>query len=342
MLAMLLSGTALLAALGTGAVRRLALAHALLDIPNDRSSHRVATPRGGGLAVVLTVTAVAVGLRLAGALPPALLWALLGGLVVAAVGFADDRNSVRPVVRLAAHFGAGLWAAYWMGGMPALQFGAYVTQPGVFGYLIAVLIVVWTLNLFNFMDGIDGLAASEAIFIAGAGALLLARAGGISPTVTLSLVLVAACAGFLLWNWPPARIFLGDVGSGYIGYVLSVLALAAGHQNPVNPWLWLLLGAGFFVDATVTLVRRFLRGQRLHEAHRSHAYQHLAQRLGRHLPVTLGYLLVNLLVLLPCALLAQRAPQHAAALTCGVLLLLALAALLLGAGRAGPPDTGAS
>ena len=140
----------------------------------------------------------------------------------------------------------------------------------------------------------------------------------------MAFVLAASCCGFLLWNWPPARIFLGDVGSGYIGYVLSVLALSAGHENPVNAWLWLLLGGAFFVDATVTLARRILRRERVHEAHRTHAYQHLAHRWRSHLAVTGGLALVNLLLLLPCALLARRFPAHAAAITVAALLVLGL------------------
>lgn len=331
----LIGGSLLLAALGTGWARRMALAHAVLDLPNERSSHSVATPRGGGIAIVFVVTSAAIALGAAGRLALPVCYAMLGGLVVAAAGFVDDRRPLRPAVRLAAHFAAALWAVYWLGGLPPLQIGARVIQLQGVGYGIAVLVVVWTLNLFNFMDGIDGIAATEAIFIAAAGALI--GVGGIaSAPGTLGIVLAAACAGFLLWNWPPAKIFLGDVGSGYIGYVLSVLALSAGHQNPVNAWLWLILGAAFFADATVTLTRRTLRRERVHEAHRTHAYQHLASRWRSHLVVTAGLALLNLCVLLPCALLARRFAHHAAAITVVALLVLGLSAWLLGAGRDAP------
>jgi Fuc2NAc and GlcNAc transferase len=322
----------LLATLATGWARRMALAHAVLDVPNERSSHSVATPRGGGIAIVLVVTAAALALGAAGLVALPLCMALLGGLVVAAAGFADDRQPLRPAARLAAHFAAGVWAVYWLGGLPALQIGAHAVQLQGVGYCIAVLTVVWTLNLFNFMDGIDGIAASEAVFIAAAGAVV--EVGGVAlPAGTVALVLAAACAGFLLWNWPPAKIFLGDVGSGYLGYVLSVLALSAGHQSPVNAWVWLLLGGAFFADATVTLVRRTLRRQRVHQAHRSHAYQHLALRWRSHLAVTVSLALVNLLVLLPCALLARDFPRYAALITVTALLCLGVAVWLLGAGR---------
>jgi Fuc2NAc and GlcNAc transferase len=330
---LLVGAAALLAALITGWVRRLALAHALLDVPNERSSHTVATPRGGGIAVVIVVTAAAVLLAVTRAMPLPLLYALLGGLVVSAAGFADDRHSLRPGVRLAAHFAAALWAVYWLRGLPPLQIGAHVVQLQASGYCIAVLTVVWTLNLFNFMDGIDGLAASEAMFITAVGGLLLGAGGGSGATATMSLVLAAACAGFLVWNWPPARIFLGDVGSGYIGYVLSVLALSAGHENAVNAWVWLLLGGAFFTDATVTLTYRTLRRKRVHEAHRTHAYQHQAVRWRSHRAVTATLVLINALVLLPCALLARRFPEYAVNITVAALVVLGCGVWLLGAGR---------
>src|SRR5437763_1644121 len=122
-----------------------------------------------------------------------------------------------------------------------------------------------------------------------------------------------ACLGFLRWNWPPARIFLGDVGSGYLGYVIVVLAVAAARDNPSALWVWLILGGAFFVDATTTLIRRTLRNERVHEAHRGHAYQWLARRWGSHAKVTCAVLIVNVLWLLPCAVFATWRPSLAAA-----------------------------
>jgi Fuc2NAc and GlcNAc transferase len=163
------------------------------------------------------------------------------------------------------------------------------------------------------MDGIDGIAASEAIFVACAGALLGLLGGFASAVPPMAVAFAAACGGFLVWNWPPARIFMGDVGSGYLGYVIAVLALAATRENPVALWTWLILGGVFFVDATVTLVRRLIHGDRIYEAHRSHAYQWLARRWGSHAKVTCAVLAVNVLWLLPCAVFATRRPSLAAA-----------------------------
>lgn len=317
----------------TLAVRRFALSRGLLDVPNERSSHLVPTPRGGGIAIALTAMA---GFALLTALHEvdfALFAALAGGVGVAVVGFLDDRRALPAAGRLAAHLGAALWALAWLGGLPTLRIGDQLVALGALGTVIGALGIVWVLNLFNFMDGIDGLAASEATFIAWSGAAL-AGAGSIgNGTAAAAAIFGASCLGFLRWNWPPARIFMGDVGSGFAGYVIAVLALGTARQNTVGLWIWLILGGAFFVDATVTLVRRLLRGERAYEAHRSHAYQWLARRWGSHGTVTLAVLTVNILWLLPCAVLASRFPHYAAMLVLGALAPLGLLALLAGSGR---------
>ena len=328
------------AALLTRLVRVMAIGRGVVDVPNARSSHAAPTPRGGGLAVVLVLSLGALLLTLRGAMSPALTWALAGGLAVAAVGFADDRRSVSPVLRLTVHFAAAFWALYWLGGLPPLRFGDRVLSSGWFGYVLGTLGVVWAVNLFNFMDGLDGIAASEAIFIAFAGACLsLVMGCGMDVTLT-ALLLGAACGGFLLWNWPPARIFLGDVGSGYLGYAIVVLAIAAARDNPAGLWVWLILGGAFFVDATVTLVRRAWHGKRVHEAHRDHAYQRLARHWSSHRRVTLAVLVVNALWLFPWAVLAATLARWAAASVIFALVPLAVLAVLLGAGRNGEASGG--
>ncbi|MFZ1906903.1 MAG: glycosyltransferase family 4 protein [Steroidobacteraceae bacterium] len=323
-----------MSALITGLVRRYALAHDVVDVPNERSSHRAPTPRGGGVAIVLVSTAALGVLALRGLVRPELLWAVgVGGLAVALVGLADDHRSLPAATRLTVHFAAALWALAWLGGLPALRIGAHLVSFGWVGYLLGALGIVWTVNLFNFMDGIDGIAASEAIFVAVAGALLSAPLAGNVAILAGALAFAAACGGFLLWNWPPARIFLGDVGSGYLGYVIVVLAVAATHDNPAALWVWLILGGAFFADATVTLVRRTLRHERVHEAHRSHAYQWLARRWRNHASVTLAVLSLNLAWLLPCAAWAARFPRYAGG--CVIVALAPVAALVavLGSGR---------
>src|SRR5262249_277790 len=171
-------------------------------------------------------------------------------------------------------------------GLPPLLFGNHLIELGAAGYVVALLGIVWVLNLFNFMDGIDGIAASEAVFITCIAALVGLIRGWPAEVPAASWVLAFASAGFLCGNWAAARVFVGDVGSGYLGYVIAVLALASARTDPVALWAWLILGGVFFVDATMTLARRCLRGERVLEAHRSHAYQWLARRWGSHSKVT--------------------------------------------------------
>jgi Fuc2NAc and GlcNAc transferase len=327
-------GVLVASALLTGVVRKAAIARGILDVPNRRSSHTTATPRGGGLAIVLAATVGLVSLAAGGLIGTNMLAVLIGGgLAVALVGLVDDRNAMPPGFRLLVHFLAAVWAVSWLGGVPAIALHHQTLQLGWMGVVVAVLGVVWVLNLFNFMDGIDGLATSEAVFIAGGAALLGGLVENPATVPVLELMFVAACCGFLLWNWPPAKIFLGDVGSGYLGYVIGVLALAATRESPAAPWMWLILGGVFFVDATVTLVRRALRGERIYEAHRSHGYQWLARRWGSHRRVTVAVMMVNLIWLLPCAFFVTLHPDHAVAIVVVALVPLVALAIAAGAGR---------
>jgi Fuc2NAc and GlcNAc transferase len=328
----------IVAGLLTGLIRERALRRGALDLPNERSSHSTATPRGGGAAIVLVVSAGALLLQWLGALPRGLSAVVLGGgLAVALVGFLDDRRTLPPGVRFAVHLVAAAWALWCLGGLPPLRIGADVVNLGWPGQALALVGIVWVLNLFNFMDGIDGIAAAEAIFVCLAGGLLALLAGTAQGVPEMAWIFGAACAGFLFWNWPPARVFMGDVGSGYLGYVIAVFALAATHADPAAVWIWLILGGVFFADATVTLVRRGARGERVLEAHRSHAYQRCARRWKSHRRVTLAVSAVNLLWLLPCAALAARRPAYAAWLVLVALVPLAALAYAVGAGAREEP-----
>ena len=288
----------------TGAFRRYALARSLMDIPNERSSHVVPTPRGGGLAIVFAVLAGLVALEVAGFLPASFFWALLGaGAWVALIGWADDQKDIPPGFRLAGHFiGAG-WALFWLGGLPQLTMLGLDINPGVTGYILAALYLAWLLNLYNFMGGIDGIAGIEAITVCLGGLILCALSPAGKELQTVSLLVAAAAAGFLFWNFPRAKIFMGDGGSGFLGIVLGVLSIRAAWAAPDLLWAWIILLGAFIVDATVTLLRRAWRGEKFYQAHRSHAYQHAARKYGAHWPVSLAFGAINLLWLLPVAIL---------------------------------------
>jgi len=339
MTAALVVASGIAAAILTALLRKYALARGLLDVPNERSSHLVPTPHGGGAAIVLVVSAASLGLWISGGIDKSLLAALLGGLGVAAVGFIDDRYGLGAASRLAVHLGAALWALTWFGGLPPVRVGDVIWSFGAAGYAVGALGFVWILNLFNFMDGIDGLAASEGIFVTW-GATFIAAATPVADAVSpAALVVGAACAGFLLWNWPPAKIFMGDVGSGYLGYTVAVLAVAAARTDPVAWYVWLILGGAFFADATTTLARRFLRGEAIYAAHRSHAYQWLARRWGQHQRVTLTTTGINIFWLFPWAALAEFYPRWALWCTFAALVPLFAAVFIVGAGRVEPART---
>lgn len=287
----------------TWLLRRYALASRLMDIPNERSSHSVPTPRAGGIAIVLCFLAVLPVIGVFAWLPWSFLTGLIGaGAIVAMLGFLDDRGHVAVRWRLLGHFAAAVWALYSMGGLPPLLILGYSFDLGVLGHVLAAVYIVWLLNLYNFMDGIDGLAAIEAICVCLSGAVLYILLD--APTLAVApLLLTAAVAGFLCWNFPPARIFMGDAGSGFLGVVLAVLSLQAGWFKAELLWSWIILLGVFVVDATFTLLRRLLRGDKIYEAHRIHAYQYASRQCAGHKPVTLAVMLINLAWLLPMALL---------------------------------------
>lgn len=283
-----------------------ALRRGVIDVPNDRSSHRIPTPRGGGLAIAVAfLFGVAVMSKL-GSLPATMSLALFAaGLVAAAVGFWDDHVPLPALLRLALHFLAAVAALFLLGGMPAIPLLGVAALSGWPAQLFGALLIVWLLNLYNFMDGIDGIAATEAVTVCAGGAAA-SHALGYPPGAIACLLLAAASAGFLLWNLPPAKIFMGDVGSGFLGVVLGVIAVDAARRAPELLWCWLILLGVFIVDATLTLMRRALRGERVHLAHSSHAYQHAARALRAHGPVTLAVAAINLFWLVPIALLVAH------------------------------------
>lgn len=318
-----------LAWLLTGQVRRYA-ERRLMDLPNARSSHRQPTPRGGGLAIVLVFSLALAGLAGLGRVPWPLFMALAGFVPLAAIGFVDDHGHVPARWRFLVQLAAAVWALAWLGDLSRLTIGGHLLNLGGIGHLLAALWIVWMINLFNFMDGIDGIAGLEAMSVAASAALL---AGTDAAVAGPSLALAAATGGFLIWNWPPAKIFMGDVGSGALGFVLAVLALWSAGQGTLSLGVWWILAAVFLVDATLTLLIRLGRGERWYEAHRSHAYQHVARRRGAHRPVTLGVFAINVLWLLPLAWLAAAHPWLEPVALAMAILPLALTAYRLGAGR---------
>ena len=335
-----------------GWFRRYALKGGLLDVPNDRSSHVFPTPRGGGVAIVLATLLTLPILALLHVIEWRVTHGLMAaGALAAGIGYADDRSQVPLPFRLLFQFAAAAMVLLFIGFQPvALAIPALTNVPWANG-LLALLYLVWMLNLTNFMDGIDGIASVEVITVCIGTALcvqLAPRVFGSSAdaiaigtdlvrrdgTIAFALTLAAATAGFLWWNWPPARIFMGDAGSGFLGVSLGALTFVAATVSPSLLWSSAILVGVFVVDATTTLMRRVAHREKFYHAHRSHAYQHAARRYG-HLRVTITVAAINVLWLLPWALLAARGTlQGAVALVLAYVPLLAAALRF----RAGLPE----
>jgi len=300
----------ILVAVLTGLLRRYALVARLLDIPNARSSHNSPTPRGGGLSIVIVFLLGLPVLSGIGVLAPEAMWAIFGaGAWVALVGFLDDHGHIPARWRLLVHFIGAAWGLYWLGGLPPLAFplpssslGVHTIDLGWVGQILGILYLVWLLNLYNFMDGIDGVASIEAITVSLGGALLYLSEPETIGQWAVPVLLAMTVAGFLLWNFPPARIFMGDAGSGFLGIVLGLFSIQAAWVAPQFFWSWLILLGVFIVDATWTLIRRFLRGEKIYEAHRSHAYQYASRCYGSHKTVSLAIGVINVCWLTPLAL----------------------------------------
>ncbi|MBA1204419.1 glycosyltransferase family 4 protein [Pseudomonas capeferrum] len=285
----------------TAVIRRYALWRSMVDIPGARSSHSVPTPRGGGVAIVCAYLLALTLLWSQGVMAASDYLALAGaGLLVAVVGFMDDHRHIPARWRLLGHFAAAGWALSCLGGLPTMVVGGLPVGPWIL-LPFALFYLVWLLNLYNFMDGIDGIAGVEAIVVCLAMCLVYTL-GGHAQAITAPLLLAAAVAGFLIWNFPPAKIFMGDAGSGFLGIALGVLSLQSAWQGSAYFWAWLIVLGVFIVDATVTLLRRLFNGEKVYEAHRSHAYQHAARGYKGHLPVTLAVAAITVGWLVPVAL----------------------------------------
>jgi Fuc2NAc and GlcNAc transferase len=295
-----------LSTLITACARAILLRYGLIDLPNARSSHEVPVPRGGGVGIVIVFLSAVAWVLEKHLIPERLAWALIGGgLAIAIVGLLDDRFRLGAWPRILVHTLAAAWAVSCLDVLRPAQLGGEVDLWIWVRGCAALVVLVWLTNLFNFMDGIDGLAGTEAAFVSGFGALLLLR-DGLPDAAQLSLMLCAASLGFLVWNWPPAKLFMGDVGSGFLGFTLGTLALFSSQSNSGLIWPWLILLTAFLVDATVTLLRRMFMRARWYEAHRSHAYQHAAMAFHSHAKVTMTVAAINIGWLLPLAWAASR------------------------------------
>lgn len=278
----------------------------IIDHPNERSLHSRPTPRTGGLAIWLGIIAGFVITVILFGLGHELAWIFGATLLVSLVSFIDDRAHVPVRIRLIVHLIAGVFLLLNDTTSPILWPDGVSDFPASLAWLFGLLYVIWMINLYNFMDGMDGFSGGMAVF--GFGTLgLLGHLAGNDYYAVICWVIAAAAAGFLLWNFPPARIFMGDVGSSSLGLLAAAMSLWADRADLFPLWLSVLVFSPFVVDATLTLARRTLKGERIWEAHRDHYYQRLVRAGWSHRRTVLWeYGLM--LTCSACALLAFRAP----------------------------------
>jgi len=254
----------------------------IMDIPNERSSHTIATPRGGGIAILIVFYIGLIYFK--EDVDSRLFYALFCAIPIAMVGFIDDVLTLSSNIRLLVQSMAVLGALYFLGGVHSMDFVLFNLE-GLWLNLFAFIAMIWITNLYNFLDGIDGYAGSQAVVV-GLGLFVLLH----NP---LGLVIVAASLGFLVFNWHKASIFMGDVGSATLGFIFAVFIFSDTSEG--NIYIGLILLSLFWFDATLTLVRRLRNGENITQAHKKHAYQRLVQSGWSHDKVVGFSLVFNLI-----------------------------------------------
>ena len=289
----------------------------LLDHPNERSLHERPVSRAGGIAILAGLAIGLVIVALVGTPGPGVGWVLAGGLLIVSISFADDVRRISPGIRIVFHFAAA--GCVVLAGLSEERIvlpGAALPLGPAAGAAFTVLFVAWFVNLYNFMDGMDGFAGGMAVIGFTTLAVLCAHQDA-ATLAAVSLVVASASLGFLMFNFPPARIFMGDLGSSLLGYLCAVLVLSAERSASVPLWASLLVFSPFIVDASVTLARRIVAGERPWRAHRGHFYQRLVRLgWGHRKTVVLEYGLM--LACAVSAVLALRVPPGAQAVLLGV------------------------
>ncbi|MBU1990841.1 glycosyltransferase family 4 protein [bacterium] len=282
---MIYLGLFLLSFILTYLIKKYALKKSLVAKVTDRSSHTSPTPHGGGIALAFSWFLGISYLFYMSDIDSSLYYALMCGLLLSIVSYMDDLFELSARIRLLTQAFVSILGLYFLGGLQTLDLLIFSIDNQILSNSIGFFLIVWFINLYNFLDGIDGYAASEAVFLALAGFLLF---GG-----EHFLVLAASALGFLVWNWDKAKIFMGDVGSTLLGYNIAVLTIYYANYESQNIWIWMILFGVFVFDATLTLFRRYKNGENLSVAHKKHAYQRLTQAGWSHQKVVVYSIFVN-------------------------------------------------
>lgn len=270
-------------------IKNYAIKKSLVAQVTDRSSHTTPTPHGGGVAIALTWFIGISYLFFTNAIEYSLFFALLTGVVLSFVSYLDDLYELSAKLRILVQALVASFGLYFLGGFESLDFAFFSFENQFITNIFAFLLIIWFINLYNFLDGIDGYAGSEAVFLGLAGFLLFNDAH--------FLVLLFSVLGFLVWNWHKAKIFMGDVGSTLLGYNIAIFTIYYANQEATNFWIWIILFSVFWFDATLTLYRRYKNGEKLSQAHKKHGYQRLVQSGYSHSRVTIYSIFINIIIL---------------------------------------------
>jgi len=311
---LIVAATAAVSFLSCRLAMRLAVQTGMIVQPGARQSHQQATPTGGGLGIVFTILLSTLFIHFIQPLPEFWCFNVVPGiLLLAFVGWLDDKKPVASVVRLLVQFIVSLWL---------LQFAEYLdlAQHAVLIALITIT-VVWVMNLYNFMDGSNGMAGFQGVFCATVFAALFAF-GGQSGMALIALIVAAACSGFLPLNFPNARIFMGDVASVPLGFIFAAFAVYGVNAGVFNWWVPILVMSVFIVDASLTLAARVIHQEQWYTAHKQHVYQRLIEQEWSHSQVLMVYQAINVMMVLPALVLVTMYPQYAIVTTVLTLFML--------------------
>lgn len=270
-------------------IRKLAIRKSILDFPNERSSHKIPTPKVGGLAIAVVWFAGLFYLYITDKIEYRLFFGFIPGAILVVIGIIDDIIAIRPLYRLIFQLIVSCIAVTVIGGLEKIDFGFFTLENKLILSVFAVVGIIWFINLFNFLDGIDGYIGMEVVFITSSALVLF--------NDTVAAILLMATLGFLIWNWQPARIFMGDAGSTLLGFNMAIFSVYYQNTSKSSLIIWLMLSSVFWFDATLTLLRRLKRREPLIIPHKKHAFHRIVQSGFSHQKTVIFAFFLNLITL---------------------------------------------
>ena len=294
----------------TNLIRKFSIKNNLLDIPNNRSSHYVPKPKGGGIAIIIPLIVTILVLFSNNMISIEITKSLIIGLIlVAIIGLIDDYKSLPSSIRIIVYLISAGLSLYLIGGVKSISINEHSYYLGNIGYYLGILFLVWLTNLYNFMDGTDGFAAVQTLCVSVFCFFLFYLSNNDSFSIIM-LCIASTTIGFLYWNWEPSKIFMGDVGSCTLGFFFGLFSIYSGNEGIISITVWIILLAPFIGDATFTLIKRIINNEKWYEAHNSHAYQKIHQFGFSHNRLASGLFIFNTCLIFPLAYFAHTKQKY--------------------------------